>query len=159
MVHGSDSDESAEREIGIWFPELVLSVVLASGSPQRREILDKLGVEFEVLVPGVEELSGGDPVVEVVENARRRLRRSQGALRARFTSRYPPRHGSLGHRLRHRRRPRWEVLGKPADAAEARAYLDRMSGAVTQVMSGLVVLDGRGGAERAGADRRSSSGS
>ena len=27
MVHGSDSDESAEREIGIWFPEL-----LASGS-------------------------------------------------------------------------------------------------------------------------------
>ncbi|HEY1285650.1 MAG TPA: nucleoside-diphosphate kinase [Solirubrobacterales bacterium] len=22
MVHGSDSDESAEREIGIWFPEL-----------------------------------------------------------------------------------------------------------------------------------------
>ena len=23
MVHGSDSDESAEREIGIWFPELL----------------------------------------------------------------------------------------------------------------------------------------
>ena len=22
MVHGSDSEESAEREIGIWFPEL-----------------------------------------------------------------------------------------------------------------------------------------
>ncbi|HKI66802.1 MAG TPA: nucleoside-diphosphate kinase, partial [Solirubrobacterales bacterium] len=22
MVHGSDSDASAEREIGIWFPEL-----------------------------------------------------------------------------------------------------------------------------------------
>jgi len=22
LVHGSDSDESAEREIGIWFPEL-----------------------------------------------------------------------------------------------------------------------------------------
>ena len=45
MVHGSDSDESAEREIGIWFPELSPcdAVVLASGSPQRREILGKLG--------------------------------------------------------------------------------------------------------------------
>ena len=60
MVHGSDSDESAEREIGIWFPEL-LNVILASGSPQRSEILRKLGVEFEVVVPGVEELDGGDP--------------------------------------------------------------------------------------------------
>ena len=32
MVHGSDSDESAEREIGIWFPELVLAFgVVRSG--------------------------------------------------------------------------------------------------------------------------------
>ena len=29
-------------------------VVLASGSPQRKEILEKLGVEFEVVVSGVE---------------------------------------------------------------------------------------------------------
>ena len=51
-----------------------VTVVLASGSPQRREILAKLGVEFEVVVPGVEELSGGDPEVEVIENARRKAR-------------------------------------------------------------------------------------
>ena len=38
-----------------------MSVVLASGSPQRSEILSKLGVEFEVVVSGVDELSGGDP--------------------------------------------------------------------------------------------------
>ncbi len=35
-----------------------------------------------------------------------------------------------------------EVLGKPADAGEARAYLDRMSGRAHTVMSGLVVVDG-----------------
>jgi septum formation protein len=35
-----------------------------------------------------------------------------------------------------------EVLGKPADPAESRAYLDRMSGRAHTVMSGLVVLDG-----------------
>lgn len=34
------------------------------------------------------------------------------------------------------------VLGKPADAAEARGYLDRMSGRAHEVLSGLVVLDG-----------------
>jgi septum formation protein len=36
-----------------------------------------------------------------------------------------------------------EVLGKPTDAAEAHAYLDRMSGRAHTVMSGLVVRDGR----------------
>jgi septum formation protein len=47
-----------------------VSLVLASGSPQRREILQKLGLEFDVVVPGVDELTGGDPDFEVVENAR-----------------------------------------------------------------------------------------
>jgi septum formation protein len=35
-----------------------------------------------------------------------------------------------------------EVLGKPADEADSRAYLDRMEGRAHTVMSGLVVLDG-----------------
>lgn len=44
-----------------------------------------------------------------------------------------------------------KALGKPADAAEARRYLDRMSGRPHTVMSGLVVRRGeeeRGGLER-----------
>ena len=36
-----------------------MKVVLASGSPQRSEILRKLGVEFEVVTAEVEELAGG----------------------------------------------------------------------------------------------------
>jgi septum formation protein len=35
-----------------------------------------------------------------------------------------------------------EVFGKPADEAEARAYLNRMSGRAHVVMSGLVVVGG-----------------
>ena len=35
-----------------------------------------------------------------------------------------------------------EVLGKPADADEARRYLERMSGRPHAVMSGLVVVEG-----------------
>jgi septum formation protein len=44
-----------------------------------------------------------------------------------------------------------KALGKPADEAEARDYLDRMSGRKHTVMSGLVVLvDGE---ERSGLER------
>jgi septum formation protein len=116
-------------------------VVLASGSPQRKEILSKLGVEFEVVVPGVEELSGGDPAVEVVENARMKARAvaadREGIVIACDTD------VALDGK----------ALGKPVDAAEARRYLDRMSGRAHLVLSGLVVLDG--GEERAGLERTS----
>jgi septum formation protein len=43
------------------------------------------------------------------------------------------------------------VLGKPADAREAREYLDRMSGRTHEVLSGLVVL--YGGQELSGLER------
>jgi septum formation protein len=113
------------------------SVVLASGSPQRRELLGKLGVEFEVVVPGVEELSGGDPEFEVVENARMKARAVQrdGYVVACDTDVVLD----------------GKALGKPADEAEAREYLERMSGRAHTVMSGLVVLvdgDEKSGLER-----------
>jgi septum formation protein len=112
-------------------------VTLASGSPQRAEILAKLGVEFEVVVPRVEELSGGDPRVEVVENARMKARAVErdGLVIACDTD------VVLDGR----------ALGKPADEAEAREYLDRMSGRAHEVISGLVVLDE--GDERSGSER------
>jgi septum formation protein len=116
-----------------------MSVVLASGSPQRREILAKLGVEFEVLASGVEELSEGDPEFLVVENARRKARAiaaPEGAVVIGCDTDVVL---------------DGEVLGKPADAAEAHAYLDRMSGRPHTVMSGLVVRDS--GGERSGLER------
>jgi septum formation protein len=118
-------------------PEDFLRVVLASGSPQRREILQKLGVEFEVVVPGVEELTAGDPEHLVVENARRKA----GAVEADGLVIACDTDVVLDG----------EVLGKPRDEGDARRYLDRMSGRAHTVMSGLVVVeDGevRGGLER-----------
>ncbi|HEX5762715.1 MAG TPA: Maf family protein [Solirubrobacterales bacterium] len=114
-----------------------MSVVLASGSPQRREILAKLGVEFEVVVPGVDELYGGDPEAEVVENARMKARAvgRAGLVVACDTD------VVLDDK----------ALGKPKDEKEAREYLDRMSGRAHTVMSGLVVLvDGE---ERSGLEK------
>ncbi len=40
----------------------MMRIVLASSSPRRREILNLLGIEFEVIPPNVEEENIGDPV-------------------------------------------------------------------------------------------------
>lgn len=118
-------------------PVTARSVTLASGSPQRREILRKLGVEFEVVVSGVDELTGGDPEFEVLENARMKARAVGGDGIVIGCDTDVVLEG--------------KALGKPADAAESRRYLDRMSGRAHEVLSGLVVLvDGE---ERAGLER------
>ncbi|HET8673219.1 MAG TPA: Maf family protein, partial [Thermoleophilaceae bacterium] len=53
-------------------------LTLASGSPQRRAILEQLGLEFEVVVSGAEEVVGSDPRSTVVENALRKARAVEG---------------------------------------------------------------------------------
>ncbi len=114
-----------------------MRLTLASGSPQRSEILRKLGLEFEVVVSGVEELTGGDPEVEVVENARRKASAvgREGIVIACDTDVVLD----------------GKALGKPADADESRSYLERMSGRAHVVLSGLVVLVE--GEERSGLER------
>jgi septum formation protein len=103
--------------------------------------LTKLGVEFEVVVSGVEELTGGDPEFEVVENAR---------MKARAVAAEP---GALVIACDTDVVLDGRALGKPADANEARRYLDRMAGRAHEVLSGLVMLEG--GEERSGLERTS----
>jgi predicted house-cleaning NTP pyrophosphatase (Maf/HAM1 superfamily) len=113
----------------------------------------------------VEELAGGDPELEVVENARRKALAAAG--RAGGAGARGPRTDAV----RPPAGPRATVpgparlviacdtdvvldgvaLGKPSDEAEARGYLDRMSGRAHEVMSGLVVLGD--GEERSGLER------
>jgi septum formation protein len=88
-------------------------------------------------VPGVEELTAGDPERLVVENARRKAAAVED--------------GDLVIACDTDVVLDGEVLGKPADGQEARAYLDRMSGRAHAVMSGLVVREG--GEERSGLER------
>ncbi|HET8814343.1 MAG TPA: nucleoside triphosphate pyrophosphatase [Solirubrobacterales bacterium] len=131
-----------------------MKVVLASGSPQRREILQKLGIEFEVVVPGVEELSDGDPEQLVRLNALSKARAlREGGIPARgvVLGMPPSPPGRLVIACDTDVVLDNEVLGKPADAAEARAYLDRMSGRAHTVMSGLVVVED--GVERSGVEK------
>ncbi|HET7053139.1 MAG TPA: Maf family protein [Solirubrobacterales bacterium] len=139
-----------------------MNLILASGSPQRSEILTKLGVDFDVVVPGVDELTGGDPEIEVVENARRKAytaSRAGGVVGGTTPEDALATAGGGGSPTA--TGPARQViacdtdvvldgkaLGKPVDEAEAREYLDRMSGRAHTVMSGLVVL--ADGEERSG---------
>jgi septum formation protein len=108
-------------------PELVL----ASGSPQRRAILERLGVPFTVRVPDVVERSAGDPSGVALANA---------LEKARAVRRPGAREAVLGCDtivvLR------GAIYGKPADEAAARATLQALSGATHEVLSAIAVLLG-----------------
>jgi septum formation protein len=103
--------------------------VLASASPQRRAILQRLGVSFSVRAPDVEELLQGDPALITLENARRKVHavRVQGANEAVLGCDTVV---SLDG----------AVYGKPADARTARDTLRVLSGRTHEVLSGLVLL-------------------
>jgi septum formation protein len=102
-------------------------LVLASGSPQRRAILEQLGIEFEVIVPEVEELDEGEPSEVVVANALRKARAVGGELVLGADTEV-----SLGGR----------VYGKARDAREAERFLRELSGRDHAVHTGVAVIDG-----------------
>jgi septum formation protein len=104
-------------------------VILASGSPQRKAILEQLGVDFRVEVPEVEELSTGDPRELVVENALRKARAVSGerVLGADTAVVLDGR-----------------IFGKPADRGEAEVFLRALSGGGHEVWTGIAVVEAGG---------------
>jgi nucleoside triphosphate pyrophosphatase len=110
-------------------------VILSSGSPRRKAILEQLGVDFRVEVPGVEELEAGEPRAVVVENA---LRKARALARP----------GELVLGADTAVVVDGELFGKPPDEPAARELLERMSGRAHEVMSGIAVC--ADGAERSG---------
>ncbi|MGO9754457.1 MAG: Maf family protein [Solirubrobacteraceae bacterium] len=109
-------------------PDAVL--ILASQSPQRRAILEQLGVQFEVVVPDVEELASGPPHELAIENAHRKA----AAVAA-------ERPGSLVLGVDTIVALGSTVYGKPADRAQARAFLRALAGRRHAVISGVCVID------------------
>lgn len=109
------------------------AVILASGSPRRRELLGHLGVPFEVHVSGEDEDSE--------ERDPERLARDLALLKGRSVAgRFPDRVVvaadtvvALGEAL----------LGKPATADENAAFIRHLSGREHQVYTGVAVLRGR----------------
>ncbi|HEV2059772.1 MAG TPA: nucleoside triphosphate pyrophosphatase [Solirubrobacteraceae bacterium] len=105
-------------------------LILASRSPQRRAILEQLGIAFEVVVADVDEIAVGDPVEVACANA---LAKAQAAARLR------PGVTVLG--VDTVVALDGEIYGKPASEAAARETLTRLSGRTHDVVSGIALLD------------------
>lgn len=106
-------------------------LVLASASPQRRAILNRLGVDFEVRPSGVTELTGGDPAAAALENA---LRKARAALQ--------PGRRELILGVDTLVVLDGRIYGKPPHEDAAREALRALSGATHAVISGVALVDG-----------------
>ena len=120
-------------------------VYLASQSPRRRQLLEQIGVRFELLLPRPDEDAealeaerhGELPMAYVERVTRAKLHAARLRLKA---SALPPAPilcsdttVALGRR----------ILGKPRDAADAAATLSLLSGRTHRVITAVAVASGR----------------
>jgi septum formation protein len=105
-------------------------LLLASRSPQRRAILEQLGIPFEVVAPQWEELEGDEPAATVRANALGKARSvAPGSPGARPVLGVDTEVVLDGH-----------VFGKAATEAEAEAMLEALAGRTHEVVSGLCLI-------------------
>ncbi len=107
-----------------------MPLILASASPRRRELLARIGLPFEIVHPHVDEGS--------LEGRPDRLARRLATAKARAVSEKRPDATLLAadtvvgyHGI---------ILGKPADAGEARAMLGLLRGRTHRVITAVAVL-------------------
>ena len=112
-----------------------LTLVLASASPQRRAILEQLGIAHVVRPTDAEEIDDGDPHAAAAANARAKA----AAGRAALGEAERERRGGAG--LRHGRRARRpRSTASRADAAQAAEYIGaRSPGRTHEVLGALAV--------------------
>ncbi|RRJ94248.1 septum formation protein Maf [Opitutaceae bacterium TAV4] len=108
----------------------MISLILASASPRRRELLAQLGIPFEVIVADVTEHE--EPALDPREMVSR-----NAALKAEWASERHPDRWVLGADTTVY--IEGHALNKPADTAEARAMLRRLSGRTHTVFTGLAL--------------------
>ncbi|MGB2876368.1 MAG: Maf family protein [Gaiellaceae bacterium] len=99
-------------------------LILASTSPRRREILDQLGIPFDVVVPEYDE-TRDDPVAHALGKARSVL----GVAEDRPVLGCDTEVICAGR-----------VYGKPENEEDAESMLDSLSGKTHEVVSGLALI-------------------
>jgi septum formation protein len=121
--------------------EAVTPILLASKSPQRRALLEALGLELEVRDPAIDEETEGEPRRLVVTNAQRKAEAVAGEHPDALVIGGDTEVVVDG-----------EVLGQPQSEDEARAHLERLSGSEHHVLGGLALLGPDGDEPRSGVD-------
>lgn len=120
-----------------------MRIYLASRSPRRRELLHQIGIDFETVLfrggargdPEVDETprAGEDPVAYVERVARAKAEYGQSLLSLRRLMQRPVLAADTTLALD------GEIIGKPVDAADATAILNRLSGRTHEVLTGVAV--------------------
>jgi septum formation protein len=108
-------------------------LVLASASPQRRAILQSLGLDFTVRATHVDELQRGDPAQVALHNALQKARAASAQADA----------AAAGEVVLGCDTVVWlggKIYGKPGGEREARATLRALSGNTHTVISAVAVL-------------------
>ena len=105
-----------------------MRLLLASGSPRRRELLERLGLDFDVVAPDVDESRFPDEApaayVERVARAKAAAVAGEGLIVVAADT-------MVVHEGR--------VMGKPGHPEEARSMLRRIQGEAHEVFTGLAV--------------------
>lgn len=113
-----------------------MRLVLASGSPRRRELLERLGLDFDVVAPDVDETRYPDEAPAAYVE---RVARSKSAAVAGDDLIVLAADTIVVHEGR--------TMGKPGHPEEARTMLRRIEGDVHEVFTGLAIGAWEGGAQ------------
>ncbi len=119
-------------------------LILASGSPQRRELLAQAGYAFDVVVPRPTAECGVCSRESPGETVVRLARQKAADVADQLLARGPASGWIVGCDTVAECQGR--ILGKPADPAHAREMLEFLSGREHRVYSGLCLLDAASGA-------------
>ena len=111
-----------------------LRLILASGSPRRRELLAKMGYDFEICVPDVDEHVSGHARDIVAILSQRKAR----AAAAHYTEGTVIASDTL---VSYQGTP----LGKPENETDAARMLKMLSGNTHEVFTGVTLLDAASG--------------
>ena len=104
-------------------------LILASGSPRRRELIGSMGIPFEVIAADAPEIKEGAPEEIVTENARRKAAAVAKGHPGRVVLGADTMVFAAG-----------AALGKPRDLADARRMLRLLSGREHLVYTGVCVM-------------------
>ncbi len=131
-IPGNERADKLAREAaaGITSTEDNFDIVLASNSPRRREILTQGGYEFTVDAADVDENLGITDPVRLVEALS--LKKAMAVA-----EKYPDKTVIGADTVV---AIDGDILGKPADEADAKAMLKKLSGRTHQVVTGVTVV-------------------
>jgi septum formation protein maf len=108
----------------------MISMILASGSPRRQEILKEVGFNFKVVVPEIEEVSKEEEPVKKILDISRKKAMSVGE---KYTNEYVLSADTVVVVDN-------KILGKPKNVEEAREYLSLLSGREHEVITAYTFM-------------------